>query len=910
MINIPSLFESSKPARSLLMTYCACLPFFEQDILPYLQQTGEGRVTVLVDDIQYDASFSDFVIGAGTRYRIQPIRLRNRLSNFHPKLYLFVSDSNVDLLVGSANLTPSGFRANAEIVDRLSHSQERHEDGTALLQYLAMLQLFPSLDPRLPDHVIQQIEELASHLNQLLGDRVDNNRGPWFLHTVQETLLAQVSRLISPATINHITAISPFYDEQSLAVLKLAETFGNARIRLIKDAEAESLNGKPLTILGSRITVEEFSSLTDDEQRRLHAKLLILQSDAEEWVITGSANLTRAAWLSTAMSARTAGNLEAVVVRRLQLGSTVGLLKSVKTATVDFRTLRKTTSPPNSLDAARFIIVDAILTSREITIVIEPVNTKTSCNKHRVFLEQAGRRIPIATSKQDHGNRVCLTGSVQNHKLDYDWPLTAIVEVDFSGARSCQVRSWVSIPSSLAFNSSQRNVRSAARDICRRVFQQDDAASVIADAITRFLTELGGMAPHHEHGSHSDQSQNNGADLAISKDDFLVDDDALGVLHTSRARTAEALSGLASLLDQLLIAADDANELAAPSDSIEEETSEDEQDGTGDETGKRQADRKKKTKRAIENLERLDAAFRDTLAEALQQRISEEIVPFLMHLPNAAIAYVLLHAQIRRQLGLITGYTVEYDLRRILKQSFSIDGLTAGGSFGWLVRAWASTRCRHRIEQSLETPGTVDQLLAFVAAGLTFGGPFNETDTVALGILAGAHLVIGRIPGTNIEAPLRERLAAISHSSGGVLDPQRMEAAIAHFSPNMTRALSSFRGWMLLKKLDESVSDQKLHSTEVDYLRRTAPGLLADYLWIRERQLKPLAQAFASESGMRCGTCQMRLPGATVPRLSAPLPDYVKCDNCHRILCPVDLKDGISEQVASELESMVEVQGA
>ena len=65
MINVAKQVEASTPSRSLLMTYCASLPFFERDILPYLQQVGDGRVTVLLDYSQYEASFSDFV-SAGT----------------------------------------------------------------------------------------------------------------------------------------------------------------------------------------------------------------------------------------------------------------------------------------------------------------------------------------------------------------------------------------------------------------------------------------------------------------------------------------------------------------------------------------------------------------------------------------------------------------------------------------------------------------------------------------------------------------------------------------------------------------------------------------------------------------------------------------------------------------------------
>jgi HKD family nuclease len=910
VINIGSLIESCNPARSLLMTYCASLSFFEQDVLPYLQQVGEGSVTVLLDDAHYEASFSDLVRGAGTRYRLHPVRLPNKSSNFHPKLYLFLDGRRIDLLVGSANLTPSGFRANAEIIDRLSLSPERRDDCAAISQYASMLRLLRSLDPCLPDQVFQQIEEIAGHLEQLVENEATPLSGPWFLHTIQETLLAQVARLIPQANIRHITAISPFFDEQSLAVLKLAETYEKAKIRLIKGAEHESLNGKALMKLGSRITVEEWGSLADEEQRRLHAKLLVFRSDSDEWIVSGSANLTRSAWLSTAVSSNTAGNVEAVVVRRSAPGYTAALLKSINTTKVDYRHLSRAASTLTYSDGLGFIIIDAELSGQQLKILIEPGDNEIHASRLHVFLEQSSKRIAVSTSLQQLGKRLRLTGSVQNQKLDYDRPLSVTVEIAIRGGQSIRIRHWVAIPSTLAFNSSQRHVRFAARDICRRVFLQDEAAGIIGDAITRFLTELGGLAPHQiEHGSQDGHTEpDKSSDRELLKRDFVVEDDALGALHASHARTAEALTGLAALLDRLLIAADEVNDVAAPADDIEEERQEEEEsDDSEDERGRHEADYKKRVKRAVDNLEKLDAAFRGTVTEALQQKVSEEAVPFLLHLPSAAIAYVLLHAQIRRQLGLVAGHTVAYDIRKILRDTFSIDGIAVGGSYGWLIRAWASTQCRHRLEETIRTNDTVNELIAFVAAGLTFGGPLRETDAVALGILAGLHLVTGRIPGERIDDSLQERLAAVSQSSGGVLNLPELQTVVTGFSPVKLKVLPSFRDWMVLKKIDEATSGPIAGSKTVDELRRVAPELWAEYFSLRGRKAMPLAQASASENGIKCNSCQVTLPTATTRKLSAPLPEFAKCDYCHRILLPVNVHDDISEQLVCALESMTEV---
>jgi HKD family nuclease len=912
VINVAKQIEASTPSRSLLMTYCASLPFFERDILPYLQQVGDGRVTVLLGLAQYEASFSDFVRDAGTRYRLHPVRLPHKSANFHPKLYLLMGGSKVDLLVGSANLTPSGFGSNAEIIDQLTLSKEHQEDAAAIAQYAAMLRLLPALDPRLPEQVVIEIEKIASDLERLGATKADSLAGPWFLHTIEETLLAQIGRLIPPSEVKQITAISPFFDDKSLAILKLAETYDRATIRLIKDAQPDSMNGQALTKLGSRITVEELGHLADEEKRRLHAKLLLLQSNSDEWVVSGSANLTRSAWLSSAMSSNS-GNVEAVVVRRFALGSAARLLRSISTTKVDHRNLRRAASSPTSSDDdSTFTIIDAELSGQELKVLIEPHDNLAYDRRFRVYLEQTCRRIAVTPEAERFGKRIRLTASVRGHTLDHDRAISATVEVTVRGRQPSGVRTWVAIPSTLAFNSSQRNVRSAARDVCRTVFLQDEAAGVIADAITRFLTDLGGLAHDQAgHASHEERTEGDtGLDRELSKRDFVVKDDALGTLHASHARTAQALTGLAALLEKLLVAADEVNDVAAPADEVDERRPEDqESDESANEYKQRGDDRKKKVKRAEETLDQLDTAFRDTVNEALRQEVSEAVVPFLLKLPTAAIAYVLLHAQIGRRLGLDTGYKIAHEIREILREAFSIDGMTLGGSYGWLVRAWASEQCRPRLDESLRSDGTINELIAFVAAGLAFDGPLRASDEVAQGILAGLHLVTGRIPGDSLEDELRDRLAAVSESSGGTFGLPELQAVIASFAPEKLTIVSSVLRWKLLKAIDAVDGDPTRVSEEITELRRLAPELWAAYSSIRTRLRPPLSQASAIDNEVKCGSarCQMILSGASTQKLAAPPPAFVQCDFCHRILIAVNINDGISEQIVLGLESMTEV---
>ena len=906
MINVVKQIEATTPSRSLFMTYCASLPFFERDVLPYLQQVGDGRVTVLLDDTQYQASFSDLVTGAGTRYRFHPVRLPHKSANFHPKLYLLISGKKVDLLVGSGNLTPSGFRSNAEIVDQLTLSGDRQEDAPAFAQYVAMLRLIPSLDRHLPGPVKEELQKFASDLEQLGASQRSTTAGPWFLHSIEEALLPQVARLVPSSEIKQIVAISPFFDEKSLAILMLANAYPNASIRLLKGTEPDSLNGEALVRLGSRISVEELCSLADGRQRRLHAKILVLRSNSVEWVISGSANLTRSAWLSSAMSTHASGNVEAVVIRRFEVGSVKRLVESIKTQPVDYRKLRRTANPVDESGVnPSFVIVDAHLSDQDVTVWLE-LHSVSDSTRFLISFEQSGRRLITTPTVKRTGNRVCLSVNVRKARLDRERPIAATVEVHAPGEQPTRMRTWIAVPSTLAFNSSQRNVRAATRDVCRRVFVQDEAAAVIADAITRFLTDLGGLA-HEQTGLRShehDQEAAEEVDRQLSKAEFIIPDDALGALHASHARTAQALNGLAALLERLLVAADEVEYVDAPAGEEEVTRDQDEDDDRGPGTGNQA--RKRKVKRAEETLDQLDAAFRETVSEALRQDVSERAVPFVLNLPSAAIAYMLLHAQVRRRLELDAGHTVTHELREILRDAFSINGMVLGGCYGWLVRAWASEQCRVRLNETLKKTGSTNELLAFAAAGLALGGPIGANDVIAQGILAGLHLVTGRAPSEEIDSDLRQRLDAVAQSSGGTLGTQDLQSVLASFDKQKLDVIPFVRRWSTIARINRANADPAQVSADIAELQRVAPRLWEAYTLTRRRLKPPLAEAFATKDIVRCGECQIIQPGSTAQRLAASSDEHVFCENCHRILIPLQVNDGLCERIVSSLESMAE----
>src|SRR5205823_1497151 len=88
--------------------------------------------------------------------------------------------------------------------------------------------------------------------------------------------------------------------------------------------------------VASRIVIEGLTGI-EGKKRRLHAKLALLRGRTGTWIVAGSANLTRPAWLKTAHED---GNLEAVTLRYLPgKASPHPLLASVRLKAVKLSTL-------------------------------------------------------------------------------------------------------------------------------------------------------------------------------------------------------------------------------------------------------------------------------------------------------------------------------------------------------------------------------------------------------------------------------------------------------------------------------------------------------------------------------------------------------------------------------------------
>src|SRR5436190_17861673 len=113
----------AKPRFILCTTYTLSLAFFESVVFHCFNRTHLKSCLIIADSFGYSQALSEAgaLQGAAQDYMVAQAPLSGA---FHPKVWLILGDEEVVLLVGSGNLTQSGFMKNAEFFDVLHFSTE------------------------------------------------------------------------------------------------------------------------------------------------------------------------------------------------------------------------------------------------------------------------------------------------------------------------------------------------------------------------------------------------------------------------------------------------------------------------------------------------------------------------------------------------------------------------------------------------------------------------------------------------------------------------------------------------------------------------------------------------------------------------------------------------------------------
>lgn len=341
------------PARALIATTFDLNPeFVEIDFLPSLLGVPAWDDRRIKSRVQLEAALARMEAVAllmdARRYQGRPRSLRVHVTPavatqhglLHAKVTVVVHDDAIRLLVGSANLTTSGYRENREVAVALVVDRKRKDHGALVRQALAAM---PTLLQAWWSPDAEQVAARALTMLDAWG-APDTSDDEWFVWGGGEVPLWRqvVARWPEGEAVKRIRIVSPFWsdegDDGQLARLltglrERGATVKGADVLLITAATPDTTHTSRPTLppsygtfdfrrLGVDVAAVPAKPQVDEEdvgrddvlrERALHAKVVLIEGPKTSLAYAGSGNFTVPGW----GFGRTAGaNLEAGLLLR------------------------------------------------------------------------------------------------------------------------------------------------------------------------------------------------------------------------------------------------------------------------------------------------------------------------------------------------------------------------------------------------------------------------------------------------------------------------------------------------------------------------------------------------------------------------------------------------------------------
>ncbi len=296
---------------SLITTFNAALPFYEEVVLRKLVGAGCRHNVVLMDRRQCALSWESEALRprrAGYEYTLLPVGVAGA---FHPKVCLLLGLRKASILIGSHNLTLSGFGYNREITSWVEVAGPKDAEGAAVLAAVwKMVRGWVELERgTAPEVLLGSAMAIANFVSPLVASAGE-----------METVIALGQRPGDPSLIEQLAAKAPgnvrrigvlgaFFDHAQGFITDLKRRWPEAAIVVGIDPKTVELPGSPDTKIATYVDARP---LWSDESGYLHAKAIYLETDeaATDIFVSGSANPSRSAWVATTA----AGNVEAMLL--------------------------------------------------------------------------------------------------------------------------------------------------------------------------------------------------------------------------------------------------------------------------------------------------------------------------------------------------------------------------------------------------------------------------------------------------------------------------------------------------------------------------------------------------------------------------------------------------------------------
>ena len=311
---------------SVIATYCCYFPFYEEIVLRRLLNNGCTNNILMVDATLCAEAFArDHTRPrrAGLDYTLVPVDLRGA---FHPKLIVALGKSKGALFVGSHNATLAGFGLNDEVTNQFRTSEAGARQGAHIIrEALDYLQGFVPSGIASIGEVFGAVRRNVPWLDspvavgaseRLLLTTSGDDAGLWSQIRPRIPLRPATAFVCGPFFDNNLEFLQRLLDDVRPHKLVVGI---DPRSVVLDPAAVHRLRNVRFVNIGG---IPQVPNRRDFGTRYLHAKILWFIGSDGELLVTGSANPSRAAFLSESERR----NAEAVVVDvRAGAGKTLGL---------------------------------------------------------------------------------------------------------------------------------------------------------------------------------------------------------------------------------------------------------------------------------------------------------------------------------------------------------------------------------------------------------------------------------------------------------------------------------------------------------------------------------------------------------------------------------------------------------
>ncbi len=328
-MRLDKVFGTGGYHTTLATTYRFDALVFEQVPLVRMRSADCRNIVVLADRDMVNAATAETgaPTWAGTRYHLAK---RKVAGAFHSKILLQLGEKTGRLIVGSANLTGAGIYGNLEAVSTL----EATENDRAFAPVLAAALAYIARHADPGDPAMRRALERARRWTPWLAANpparsVEGGGGRIRFVTEEDPggVGGAVIDTIGTDVIERLICIAPYWDADLSGLARLRATLGGPPTHLVVDPAGQDFDAATLADQEG-VSVHPGDELPRartgaDRTRRLHAKIVVACGKAADYVLTGSANISRAGLFGNFEGP---GNAEAGILRIEQRGTAIARL--------------------------------------------------------------------------------------------------------------------------------------------------------------------------------------------------------------------------------------------------------------------------------------------------------------------------------------------------------------------------------------------------------------------------------------------------------------------------------------------------------------------------------------------------------------------------------------------------------